>query len=199
MDEIVWRAMAKWPNVPSVFGWLYLDPRGNWSIKGERLANPAITAFIDRNYAADETGRWFFQNGPQRVFVSLAYTPLVYRVSSSYASRLRFHTHTEVEASEPRGAWLDETGAVLLETELGVGLVHDQDLPQVLGCWVAEDGRPLTDEQIELIVEARPAPTGAWLRLGPLRVPIGMIRSTEVAARFGFDPDPRPAAGEPEC
>src|SRR5919199_5142149 len=77
MDPPVARAMAKWPNVPAVYGWLALDRRGNWLIKGERIANAALRDFIGRNYAADSNGRWYFQNGPQRVFVSLAYTPWV--------------------------------------------------------------------------------------------------------------------------
>ena len=65
MDEIVQRAIAKWPNVPAVFGWLSLDGRGNWAIKGERVHNKVITDFIGRNYGCDSDGRWFFQNGPQ--------------------------------------------------------------------------------------------------------------------------------------
>src|SRR5688572_29243084 len=77
MDEIVARSMARWPNVPAVYGWLQLDRRGNWRIKGERIANAALREFIARNYHADERGCWYFQNGPQRVFVQLAYTPLV--------------------------------------------------------------------------------------------------------------------------
>jgi hypothetical protein len=77
MDEIVALGMAKWPNVPAVYGWLQLDRRGNWRIKGERVGNPALREFICRNYQPDSRGCWFFQNGPQRVFVALAYTPLV--------------------------------------------------------------------------------------------------------------------------
>ncbi len=77
MDEIVARSLAKWPNVPAVYGWLALDRRGNWLIKGERIGNPALRDFIGRNYQPDERGRWYFQNGPQRVYVTLAYTPLV--------------------------------------------------------------------------------------------------------------------------
>jgi len=79
VDEIVARSLAKWPNVPAVYGWLALDRRGNWRIKGEKIGNAALRDFIGRNYQADEKGRWYFQNGPQRVFVSLAYTPLVVR------------------------------------------------------------------------------------------------------------------------
>jgi len=77
MDEIVLKSMAKWPDVPDVYGWIALDRRGNWRIKDERILNPAIGEFISRNYDSDERGRWFFQNGPQRVFVSLAYAPFV--------------------------------------------------------------------------------------------------------------------------
>ena len=79
MDEIVARSLLKWPNVPAVYGWLALDRRGNWLIKGQRIGNAALRDFIGRNYQADEKGRWYFQNGPQRVYVSLAYTPLVVR------------------------------------------------------------------------------------------------------------------------
>jgi len=76
MDEIVSRSMLKWPDVPAVYGWLSLDRRGNWMIKTvagrfERIANAAVREFIGRNYAADAEGRWYFQNGPQRVFVAL--------------------------------------------------------------------------------------------------------------------------------
>ena len=80
MDEIVKQGMAKWPNVPSVYGWLGLDRRGHWLIKGERIANTIVADFIGRNYERDDRGRWFFQNGPQRVFIALDYTPFVYRM-----------------------------------------------------------------------------------------------------------------------
>ena len=56
MDEIVARSLAKWPNVPAVYGWLELDRRGNWRIKGERITNPAFNDFIARNYDRDERG-----------------------------------------------------------------------------------------------------------------------------------------------
>src|SRR5690242_19491998 len=71
MDEIVLRSMAKWPNVPDVYGWLSLDRRGNWLIKNERIGNLAFREFIGRNYQPDARGCWYFQNGPQRVFVKL--------------------------------------------------------------------------------------------------------------------------------
>ena len=156
MDEIVIRAIAKWPNVPAVYGWLSLDRRGNWAIKGERIRNPLIAEFIARNYAHDERGRWFFQNGPQRVFVHLAYTPLVYRTRTG--DGLAFLSHTGQRAEQVQRAWLDEQGRLLIETELGIGVVHDQDLPEVLGHFTGADAhRWRTTPSSELLDEAAAA------------------------------------------
>lgn len=122
MDEIVARSLAKWPNVPAVYGWLELDRRGNWLIKGERIGNAALREFIGRNYEADERGRWFFQNGPQRVYVTLAYTPLVVHYEGD---RLYDHCGRPFVC---RNALQDDEGSVLLEGERGIALLDDRDL-----------------------------------------------------------------------
>ena len=122
MDEAVLRSMAKWPDVPAVYGWLSLDRRGNWLIRGERIGNEAVRAFIGRNYARDERGRWFFQNGPQRVFVRLAYTPWVVHWEPS---GLRDHCGS---AFEPTAMLVDDEGSLLLEGRQGVALLDDRDL-----------------------------------------------------------------------
>ena len=95
MDDIVKQAMAKWPNVPHCYGWLGLDARGNWYMrddkvqaqgtfaqaKGSLLKHDKLIAFINRNYLSDDNkqspaaGQWYFQNGPQRVYVELEATP----------------------------------------------------------------------------------------------------------------------------
>ena len=94
MDEIVKRALVKWPDVPHCFGWLGLDARGQWYMrddqvqklgnfatsKGTRLEHTNLVAFISRNYQADEAGQWYFQNGPQRVYVELELSPWVWRI-----------------------------------------------------------------------------------------------------------------------
>jgi len=75
MDEIVLRSMLKWPDVPAVYGLLSLDRRGSWMIRPSRTLrahrHAAVREFIGRNYASDSEGRWYFQNGTQRVFVAL--------------------------------------------------------------------------------------------------------------------------------
>ena len=122
MDEAVLRSMVKWPDVPDVYGWLSLDRRGNWLIRGERIANPGIRDFICRNYAPDARGCWYFQNGPQRVFVALAYTPLVVRYEGD---ALIDHCG---RAFAPTQAMLDDEGSVLLAGEPGIALLDDRDL-----------------------------------------------------------------------
>jgi len=122
MDEIVALSMAKWPNVPAVYGWLQLDRRGNWRIKGERVGNAALREFICRNYQADSRGCWFFQNGPQRVFVELAYTP---RVVHYEGEALVDHCG---QPFAPGSFLQDEEGSVLVEGERGIALLDDRDL-----------------------------------------------------------------------
>ena len=122
MDALVSQAMAKWPNVPAVYGWLSLDRRGNWRIKGERIANQALRDFISRNYESDSAGRWYFQNGPQRVYVTLDYTPLVVHYDGD---ELRDHCGRPFAARE---TYLDDEGSVLLAGEDTVALLDDRDL-----------------------------------------------------------------------
>jgi hypothetical protein len=198
MDEVVLRAMQKWPNVPRVYGWLRLDRRGNWLVKGrsgafERIGNAAVTEFIGRNYACDERGRWFFQNGPQRVFVTLEYAPWVYRLADTGD---RLVTHTGRAAEQVEGLYLDEGGSLLARTEAGAGLVSDRDLGALLERLLSENAA-IADEQalLELASAGRPA----QLRFFGLAVELCAISSGEAPARFGYDPVPAPPKGEPDC
>jgi hypothetical protein len=122
VDEIVARSLAKWPNVPAVYGWLSLDRRGQWRIKGERIANPALREFIARNYEHDAQGRWYFQNGPQRVYVTLDYTPLVVHFDGD---ALGDHCGRPFRAQT---IYLDDGGSVLMAGEGTVALLDDRDL-----------------------------------------------------------------------
>ncbi len=193
MDEIVRQAMAKWPNVPAVYGWLALDRRGICLIKRETIGNAALNAFISRNYLHDDTGRWFFQNGPQRVFIDLDYTPYVYRVTSDAAAPLALATHTGAAVNTLLGAWVDELGTVLIDTDHGIGLIHDQDLdPLLLASIIDVNGNVVDesvfDELLPFIERQRPIPL--WLRFRDSNVKFEPLQSAGVPKRFGFDPHP---------
>jgi len=143
--------MVKWPKVPACCGWLGLDVRGHWYMrddavqragpfpqsKGSRLQHDVLVAFIGRNYAADDAGCWYFQNGPQRVYVTLEAAPYVLRSDGQGG----WHTHTGIlvdrRAVHP---WLDEQGRLFLQTDAGFGIVHSAhmlDAAQALqdGVW----------------------------------------------------------------
>ena len=154
MDEIVLRSMLKWPDVPAVYGWLSLDRRGNWMIKTvagrfERIAHAAVREFIGRNYASDPGGRWYFQNGPQRVFVALDYTPWVYRLDDA-GQGLLAHTGAVPRALE--AVFLDDAGALLLKTDIGIGVLLDRDLPGFL------ERLADVEEHRERFLKAQPPP-----------------------------------------
>lgn len=137
MDEIVKAALRKWPNVPDCRDWLALDARGDWYMrdeacqragafphpKGSVIRHDKLRDFIHRNYEADAQGAWFFQNGPQRVYVALEAAPLVLRVID--ASQVEAHTG---ERLAPLSTWLDEQGWLYALTPRGLGLVHSQDM-----------------------------------------------------------------------
>lgn len=175
MDDIVLAAMRKWPNVPHCHGWLALDGRGDWylrdelaqqagpfpAVKGSRIEHEGLKGFIGRNYGADEAGRWFFQNGPQRVYVQLEAAPWVWRVDTRDAGpRLTSHTGRAAQAA---GCWVDEAGRLFVDSDIGVGLVHSQDMVEA----------------------ARAVEAGQWTP-EPLRF-------ADAPARFGFLLDPQAA------
>lgn len=159
MDDIVRQAMAKWPNVPDCYGWLGLDARGHWYMrddaaqmqgsftsglpgaKGSLLQHEKLIDFIQRNYAADANGQWYFQNGPQRVYVELEVTPWVWRIANDYSVQAQTGAATQCLR-----CLNDESGRVYLLTPLGFGLVHSWDVATVAkaldhGHWTLEEVR----------------------------------------------------------
>jgi hypothetical protein len=177
MDEIVKAALKKWPNVPACRGWLGLDTRGQWymrddriqaagafpHVKGSRLTHDRLIEFIGRNYERDPaSGAWFFQNGPQRVYVELEAAPWTWRVDGD--ASIVSHTGRMATAS---GAWLDEHGRLFIGSEIGLGIVHPQDMHEA----------------------ARAVESGRWQ---PQAMPFA-----QMAERFGHLLSPQQAASLP--
>ncbi|QWE14349.1 DUF2946 family protein [Polynucleobacter sp. AP-Sving-400A-A2] len=198
MDEQVLRSLIKWPNVPHCFGWLALDRRGQWRMRdefaqanqlaGSVIQHTALNDFISRNYAHDSLGRYFFQNGPQRVFITLDATPFITRIfPSESGAQLLTQCGTEIK---PQGALSDEKGniyitglfqqslsdqidgATFAKTEsLSVALLHDHDLD-------------LFSDQSKVIEDACSF-RGSWQWQGE-HLSIEPIHSAELANRFNF-------------
>jgi hypothetical protein len=198
MDEQVLRSLIKWPNVPHCFGWLALDRRGQWRMRdeyaqanqlpGNVIQHLALNEFISRNYAKDSLGRYFFQNGPQRVFITLDVTPWIARIIPSESGpQLSTQCGTNIK---PHGALSDEKGNIYITglipqalsdqvdatiftqiESLSVALLHDHDLD-------------LFSDQSQVEEDACSF-RGSW-RWDGKDLPIEPIHSAELAERFHF-------------
>jgi len=187
MDEIVRQALARWPDVPACTGWLRLDARGQWRMRDEAaqarnapgtpIRHAALIGFVNRNYACDEHGQWFFQNGPQRVYVELEYTPWVVRLSRDAASGAPALTDQAGAPFAPAAAYVDDNGAVLFADDgapARVAVLHDHDLE------LFSELATLSDD----------ASSGTFHWRADAALPLQPIARDEVPARFGFVASP---------
>ena len=190
LDPGVLRALTKWPNVPHCYGWLRLDRRGRWRLQDDVLRHPRSTAFINRNYTVDERGCWFFQNGPQRVYVELDYAPWIYR----FAGHSQLQTHTDSSVTTVTHVYVDSAGDMLLETEHGIGNLHDSDLSAALDYLVTPNGHAATDADIETNLTALQSgePAALLFRWGADELKIEPVASDRLEQRFRFVRKPRP-------
>lgn len=187
MDESVRKAMAKWPDVPALYGWLRLDTTGRWHLKGEPITHQGMIDFINRNYQPDEHGRWHFQNGPQRAYVNLDYTPWILHIDS--AGQLR--THTGDTATPAERAAIDDQGNLLIETTKCVGLL-DPDALAIVSEWLLDaDGTPASDDSLAAVM-AGATGDSIHLAIAGRSLPLQRIPRAEVPDRFGFISRPRP-------
>ncbi|MDE1179520.1 DUF2946 family protein [Paraburkholderia sp.] len=189
MDDIVRQALAKWPNVPHCTGWLLLDRRGNWRMRddaaqaagapGDPIRHTALLGFINRNYDADADGQWFFQNGPQRVYVELAYTPWIVRLSVMNGALTL--ADQAGEPFEPAATYLDDAGGVLFTASPDpthalprVAALHDHDLDLFSAhADLSDDGT-----------------SGEFHWRADVTLPLHAVRCDDVPTRFGFVASP---------
>jgi hypothetical protein len=189
MDDIVKQAMAKWPNVPDCYGWLALDARGAWRMRderaqhlgeaGDKVTQPALLGFINRNYCADEHGCWYFQNGPQRVYLNLEATPFIARTDPQQGLVL----HTGEAFGPLERAFMTEHGELIVEGGGKVAQVDDRDVAQLMVA-LELDGKAAADEALMAWLEGTPGTLG--LRYHDQLAPVERIARDAVAAQFGF-------------
>ena len=194
MDELVKQALAKWPNVPHCYGWLGLDARGHWRMRdqqaqqqqlpGDKIAHAALLGFINRNYDHDDRGCWFFQNGPQRVYVNLEATPYIARSDPQHG----FVLQTGVPLAVIEAAYLCDNGALILRQGDIVAQVDDRDMALVLPSLLL-DGLAASDEALL-----------AWLENGQgnlmllhdgKEIAVQPLAYASVPPTFGFQPVPQ--------
>ena len=196
MDDLVKQAMAKWPDVPHCYGWLGLDARGAWRMRderaqhldlpGDKLMHAALIGFINRNYEHDERGCWFFQNGPQRVYLNLEATPFIARSDPQHGYLLQTGAPLEAIAS----ACLCDNGALILQQGEIVAQVDDRDMAQAMET-LRLDGKTVSDEALLAWLDSG---AGALSLLhGGQTIPVQRLAYADVPQHFGFQRRPQPA------
>lgn len=198
MDDQVLRSLIKWPNVPDCFGWLALDRRGQWRMRdeftqqnhlpGQIIQHRALNEYISRHYACDVRGRYFFQNGPQRVFITLDATPWIARMNPS---KQGYELITQCGHSiYPQSALSDENGNVYIvgtanqtiyeegsssefikSDALTIALLHDHDLDHF------SELAKLNNEACSF--------GGSWQWSGK-QLPLEPVYSNELSTRYRF-------------
>lgn len=193
MDEWVVNALKRWPNVPALFDWLRLDRRGRWLVQGELISHPRIIDVINRNYAADQHGRWYFQNGPQRGYMQLESAPLILFAADDGEYLV---THTGLVVERTRAAYIDEEGALVLATEHGPGEIRGTDLQWALDR-LSIDGRPVDDEALASAL-ALPSQSDTDIRMsvGSSHLQLQRLDFAQAPSALSFDRMPAPRAGE---
>ena len=196
MDEIVKAALAKWPNVPHCYGWLALDARGSWRMRdenaqqhhlaGDKILHTALLAFINRNYLHDAHGRWYFQNGPQRVYVNLAATPFIARTDPS--ANLILQSGEALQQID--AAWLTENGQLVVQDGERIALVDDRDMAQLLDRFCI-DGAAARDDAMMAWLEHPDGDAALTITYRSETIPVGRIATTAMPKQFGYVQEPQ--------
>lgn len=197
MDDMVKLAMAKWPKVPHCYGWLALDARGAWRMRDERaqalnlpgdpIRHPALLAFINRNYAADEGGYHYFQNGPQRVYVDIEVAPWIAKLDTQQGMLL----HTGDLAGTVEAAWLSDKGHLILLSEGKLTCMDDRDWIHCVD-QLRMNEQPLTEQDFETWLHGTPDSQELCWHWQQQILPLGRVTEHDLGSRFGFQTRPRP-------
>jgi hypothetical protein len=198
MDAIVEQALAKWPTVPHCYGWLLLDARGNWRMRneaaqsqnlpGEKIAHPALIGFINRNYTHDDQARWYFQNGPQRVYVDLEATPYIAHTEPGNG----FVLQTGAQLTHTETAWLSDKGRIFLQAEGIFALLDDRDLMQCLSSLILDD-QSIDDEKLMTWLDRHGASSALSLQHEGRKIPVNFLTEAGISEEFKFIRTPRAA------
>jgi hypothetical protein len=189
MDEQVIRSLIKWPDVPDCYGWLALDRRGQWRMRdeftqqnnlpGQVIKHQSLNEFISRNYARDTQGKYFFQNGPQRVYVDIEATPFIARTDPVR----QFVLHDGETMADIHEVCLTEHGQLVLSNGRQIAMLDDRDLAQCLPL-LKIHGQSIHDDQL---MQWLVSPTDD-LSLSTLQrdMPVRWVHSDRLASSFGF-------------
>ncbi len=204
MDQSVLDALQRWPDVPAAYGWLSLSARGEWRLHplgdaqqggpGVGISNRQILGFMGRNYASEPDGAWFFQNGPQRVYVRLDAAPYILHLRPE-SGQLVSHNGRAVQ--EVKEWFADERGQLYAQTNIGGIRLDDRDLMALTEILTTTDGNSFldvlqSDGQTTLAASRVLDATGQFLALANPAA-LTHVLHKDIPVRLGFIRQPSAA------
>ena len=170
MDEIVKKAMAKWPDVPHCYGWLALDARGAWRMRDERAQALGL--------AGDKVTQTAL-----RGFINLEATPYIVRTAPDGGLVL----HTDDVVTHVAAAWITPTGRIVLDCDGRIALLEDRDMNECL-TRLRLDCAPLDDD--DLLAWLAGAEGAMTLLHADRATGVDRLADDALALRFGFIAQP---------
>jgi hypothetical protein len=118
--------MAGWHWMRAATGVCAMHAARHSNLPGDIIRHPSLLNFINRNYQHDDKGQWYFQNGPQRVYVDLEATPYIARTSGA-----GFTLHTGEILPQPDAGFFNSEGNLILQSNKILAQLDDRDLAEV--------------------------------------------------------------------
>jgi hypothetical protein len=189
MDELVKQSLTKWPNVPHCYGWLALDARGAFRMRdetaqaahqpGDIIRHESLLAFIYRNYDCDSRGAWYFQNGPQRVYVELESTPFIARTDPECG----FVLHDRAPLREIDQVFMTNEGQLIIQSHQKIAMLDPNDLAQCLSM-LSINGHSVEDN--DLLNWLSTPHQALKMKLGQAFKSVEWVASNQLENRFSF-------------
>ncbi len=189
MDERVKLAMAKWPQVPHCYGWLSLDAQGKFRMRdeaaqaaghlGDVIRHAPLLAFIYQNYESDPRGAWYFQNGPQRVYVELESTPYVARTDPEHG----FVLHDRAPAHKIDQIFMTNDGRLILNVHEKIAMLDNRDLSHCVPLLRIEGLAVADDDLLNWLSEPKQA---LQIELSNELKNVQWVVSNQLEKQFGF-------------
>ncbi len=146
---------------------------------GDIIRHESLLAFIYRNYDCDPRGAWYFQNGPQRVYVELESTPFIARTDPE----LGFVLHDRTPVRDIDFVFMTDTGQLIIQSRQKIAMLDPNDLAHCLTTLYMDDHAIADDELLKWLSTPNQS---LQMKLGQQFIRVEWVDSNQLENRFSF-------------
>jgi hypothetical protein len=146
---------------------------------GDIIRHESLLNFIYRNYDCDTRGAWYFQNGPQRVYVELEATPFIARTDPE----LGFVLHDRTPMHDIDQLFMTNSGQLIIQSHQKIAMLDPNDLAHCLAMLYVENHAIADEDLLKWLI----APNQSLqMKLGKQFINVEWVDSNQLQKRFGF-------------